>query len=118
MVLIIPKWLITASGHIPIFFGSFLELPLFTKYGTFHLCVYYQNTLTNTRNGNIFKQLIFHISTFWKSNNFKLLEVRDLRFLEKRDHLKTAFLGTKQLVSPNVLNGNGKLRWCILENLE
>ena len=28
-VLIIPKWLFKVPGHIPIFVGTFLELPIF-----------------------------------------------------------------------------------------
>ena len=48
--LIVPEWLIKASGHIPILVESFLELPTFYKIWTFPPLFYCQNITKHTRN--------------------------------------------------------------------
>ena len=53
-VLIIPKWLIEVPGHIPIFFGSFLELrqisPNLAPYTPYLSPEYFNEHITNYGN--------------------------------------------------------------------
>ena len=75
-VSIIPKWLINDSWWIPILFGWFLELPAISP----HL-VPYTSFLCRSASRDIrksleasFKNIVFHISPFGKSNNCRLLD--------------------------------------------
>ena len=81
-VLIIPKWLIKAPGHIPILFGSFLELskmsPNLVPYNPYLSPKCYKKY---KKYGNILKHILFHISTFWNPTLPKQMTLMDIKIV-------------------------------------
>ena len=100
--LIIPKWLIKASGHIPIFFGTFLELQKINQIWTCPPLIYHRNTLKIQEIPNHFSKTFLHINRFWISkalgfskrhapNNYeescnKILKSLDMRPISIKKH--------------------------------
>ena len=79
---IIPKWLIKVPGLIAILFGLLLELSQIdktsTNYGPSHPVCITKICFKKTRNlwEHLRQILPFHISTFWKSENFQNMDHR------------------------------------------
>ena len=77
LFLIIPKFLIQASGHIPILFGTFLKLPKFRRNldpRALYLSPKY--VMKYKKCQILLKHLIFHISTSWISTKCKFWKRR------------------------------------------
>ena len=110
--LIIPKWLIKAPGHIPLLFGSFLELPKcspnlapYTPYlSQKHFSKYKKNPQTSS------KHFFTYLNTS-KIHDFKKWKLSNIQHLKTMFFVCFKFWWSKNNFSQGTHNKNGSLWW-------